>query len=163
MHTCRVLDSELVFCLLFYGWPQFKLHPLKVKFKLSHVTTTFNFQRLLLNVVAIFCRLLQWVMIMSGEEIAVGALNFNGYVFFNFLNFFYEPILPWKLVSLLHTLKSLIEEHARLNFSDFLSTLLAYVKNEKFHPAHLLIYLVKKQVRWNFFPTLLVYSGLLFY
>ena len=102
---------------------------------------------------------------MSGEEIAVGALNFNGYVFFNFLNFFYEPILPWKLVSLLHTLKSLIEEHARLNFSDFHSTLLAifHVVNEKFHPARLLIYLVNKQAGWHFFPTLLVYSGLLVY
>jgi hypothetical protein len=41
----------------------------------------------------------------------------------------------------------LIEEHARLDFSDFLSTLLAifYVINEEFHPARLLIYLVKKQ------------------
>ena len=47
----------------------------------------------------------------------------------------------------LTTLKSLIEEHARLDFSDFLSTLLAifHVINEKFHPARLLIYLVKKQ------------------
>ena len=44
------------------------------------------------------------------------------------------------------TLKSLIEEHARLDFSDFLSTLLAifHVINEKFHPARLLIYLVNK-------------------
>ena len=63
------------------------------------------------------------------------------------------------------TLKSRIEEHARLNFSDFLSTLLAifHVVNEKFHPAHLLIYLVNKQAGWHFFPILLVYSGLLFY
>ena len=63
------------------------------------------------------------------------------------------------------TLKSLIEKHARLDFSDFLSTLLAifHVINEKFHPARLLIYLVNKQAGWHFFPTLLVYSGLLFY
>ena len=64
-----------------------------------------------------------------------------------------------------HTLKSLIEEHARLDFSDFLSTLLAifHVINKKFHPARLLTYLVKKQAGWNIFPTLLVYSDLLFY
>ena len=45
------------------------------------------------------------------------------------------------------TLKSQIEEHAHLDFSDFLSTLFAIfdVINEKFHPALLLIYLVKKQ------------------
>ena len=45
------------------------------------------------------------------------------------------------------TLKSLIEKHARLDFSDFHSTLLAifYVVNEKFHPARLLIYLVKNK------------------
>ena len=45
-----------------------------------------------------------------------------------------------------NSLKSLIEEHARLNSSDFLSTLLAisHVINEKFHPARLLIYLVNK-------------------
>ena len=45
------------------------------------------------------------------------------------------------------TLKSLIEEHARLDFSDFLSTLFAifHVINEKFNPARLLIYLVNKQ------------------
>ena len=45
------------------------------------------------------------------------------------------------------TLKSLIEEHARLDFSDFLSTLLAifHVINKKFHPARLLTYLVKKR------------------
>ena len=63
------------------------------------------------------------------------------------------------------TLKSLIEEHACLDFSNFLSTLLAifYVINEKFHPARLLIYLVNKQAGWHFFPSLLVYSGLLFY
>ena len=65
----------------------------------------------------------------------------------------------------LHTLKSLIEEHARLDFSDFLSTLLAifHVINEKFHPARLLIYLVNKLAGWQFFPSLLVYSGLLVY
>ena len=39
----------------------------------------------------------------------------------------------------LPTLKSLIEEHARLDFSDFLSTLLAifHVINKKLHPARL--------------------------
>ena len=63
------------------------------------------------------------------------------------------------------TLKSLIEEHARLDFSDFLSTLLTIfnVINEKFHSARLLIYLVNKQAGWHFFPTLLVYYGLLVY
>ena len=63
------------------------------------------------------------------------------------------------------TLKSLIEEHARLDFSDFLSTLLAilYVINANFLPACLLIYLVNKQAVWLFFPTLLIYSGLLVY
>ena len=42
---------------------------------------------------------------------------------------------------------SLIEEHARLDFSDFLSTLFAifHVINEKFLPARLLIHLVKNQ------------------
>ena len=66
---------------------------------------------------------------------------------------------------IMNTLKSLIEEHARLNFSDFLSTLLAilHVINEKFHPTRLLIYLVNKPAGWLFFPTLLVYSGLLVY
>ena len=47
-----------------------------------------------------------------------------------------------------YTLKSLIEEHARLDFSDFLSTLLLaifHVINKKFHPARLWTYLVKKQ------------------
>ena len=45
------------------------------------------------------------------------------------------------------TLKSLIKEYVSLDFSDFLSTLLAifHVINEKFHPACLLIYLVNKQ------------------
>ena len=64
-----------------------------------------------------------------------------------------------------NTLKFLIEEYTRLDFSDFLSTLLAifHVINKKFQPARLLTYLVKKQAGWNFFPTLLVYSGLLFY
>ena len=44
------------------------------------------------------------------------------------------------------TLKSLIEEHSRLDFSDFLSTLLTifHVINEKFHPARVFIYLVNK-------------------
>ena len=46
----------------------------------------------------------------------------------------------------LTTLKSLIEEHARLDFSDILSTLLTifHAINEKVHPARLLIYLVNK-------------------
>jgi hypothetical protein len=67
---------------------------------------------------------------------------------------------------LVSTLKSLIEEHARLDFSDFLSTLLAIFKvvNKKFHPARLLIYLVKKADRMEFFfPILLFYFGLLVY
>ena len=55
----------------------------------------------------------------------------------------------------LSTLKSLIEEHARLDFSDFLSTLLAifHVINVKFPPARLLIYLVNKQAGWHFFQA----------
>ena len=63
------------------------------------------------------------------------------------------------------TLKSLIEEHALLDFSDFLSPLLAifHVIYEKFLPDRLLVYLVNKQAGWHFFPSLLVYSGLLFY
>ena len=63
------------------------------------------------------------------------------------------------------TLKSLIEEHARLDFSDFLSTLLAifHAINEKFPPAPLLIYLVISKQGGTFFSSLLVYSGLLFY
>ena len=46
----------------------------------------------------------------------------------------------------LTTLNSLIEEHACLDFSNFLSTLLAifHVISEKFYPARLLIYLVNK-------------------
>ena len=50
-------------------------------------------------------------------------------------------------VYVLLTLKSLIEEHACLDFSGFLSTLLAifHVINRKFHPARLLIYLVNEQ------------------
>ena len=49
----------------------------------------------------------------------------------------------------------LIEEHARLDFSDFVSTLLSIFRaiNEKFHPARLLIYLVKKQAGWIFFSN----------
>ena len=63
------------------------------------------------------------------------------------------------------TLKSIIEEYARLDFSDFLSPLLAifHVINKKFYPARLLIYLVNKQAWLHFFPTLLIYSGLLVY
>ena len=50
-----------------------------------------------------------------------------------------------------------------LRFFRFFSTLLAifHLINKKFHHARLLTYLVKKQAGWNFFPTLLVYSGLL--
>ena len=53
------------------------------------------------------------------------------------------------------TLKSLIEEYARLDFSDFLSTLLAifHVINTKFHPARLLTYFSKKASRVEFFPN----------
>ena len=42
-----------------------------------------------------------------------------------------------RLFHLVHTLKSLIKEYARLDFSDFFSTLLAifHVINKKFHPA----------------------------
>ena len=63
------------------------------------------------------------------------------------------------------TLKSLIEDDARLDCSNFPSTLLAifHVIKDKFPPAGLLIYLVNKQAGWHFFPSLLVYSGLLFY
>ena len=43
--------------------------------------------------------------------------------------------------SFITTLKSLIEEHARLDFSDFL---FFHVINEKFHPAHLVIDLLSK-------------------
>ena len=76
----------------------------------------------------------------------------------------------WLIINI--TLKSLIEEHARLDFSDFLSTLFAifpparlliYLVKKKFHPARLSIYLVIKQAGWHFFPSLLVYSGLLLY
>ena len=53
--------------------------------------------------------------------------------------------------------RRLIEEHARLDFFDFLSTLFAifHVINLEFHPARLLIYLVKKQAGWFFFQTCL--------
>ena len=63
------------------------------------------------------------------------------------------------------TLKSLIEEQACLDYSDFLSTVLAifHAINKKFHPARLLTYLVKMQAGWIFYPTLLVNSGLLFF
>ena len=63
------------------------------------------------------------------------------------------------------TLKSLIEENACLDLSDFLSTLLAifHVINEKFPPARLLIYLVISKQGGTFFPSLRIYSGLLFY
>ena len=56
------------------------------------------------------------------------------------------------------TLKSLIEEHARLDISDFLSTLLAifHVINKKLQPARLLTYLVKSR-QGVIFPTLLFY------
>ena len=82
-----------------------------------------------------------------------------------FFQFDFSPYRKIDAYCHLLTLKSLIEEHARLDFSDFLSTLLAifHVINKKFHPARLLIYLVNKQAGWHFFPSLLVYSGLLFY
>jgi hypothetical protein len=50
-----------------------------------------------------------------------------------------------------------------LSFFRCLSTLLAiyHVMNEKFHPAHLLIYVVNKQVEWHFFSNPAHYSGLL--
>ena len=69
------------------------------------------------------------------------------------------------MMSAVITWKSLTEEHARLDFADFLSTLLAifHVIDEKFHPTRLLIYLVNKQAGGHFFPSLLVYFGLLFY
>ena len=53
------------------------------------------------------------------------------------------------------TLKSLIEENARLDFSDFLSTLLVsfHLISRKFHSTHLLIYLVNKQAGWHFFSN----------
>jgi hypothetical protein len=43
----------------------------------------------------------------------------------------------------LTTLKSLIEEHARLDFSDYLSTLFAifHVINEKFHPGDQIVWI----------------------
>ena len=50
-------------------------------------------------------------------------------------------LLSWSIMENLLTLKSLIEEHARLDFSDSLSTLLAI-----FHPARLLFYLVKWRI-----------------
>ena len=56
----------------------------------------------------------------------------------------------------LRTLKSQIEEHVRL-------IAIFYVINQKFHSARLLIYLVNKQAGWHFLPSLLIYSGLLFY
>jgi hypothetical protein len=55
----------------------------------------------------------------------------------------------------IHTLKSLIGEHARLD-----SLAIFHVINEKFHPARLLVYLVNNQEECLFFPTLLGYSGL---
>ena len=62
-------------------------------------------------------------------------------------------------------LKSIIEEHARLDFSDFLSTLLVifHLLHEKFHPARLLIYLVKNR-QGEFFskPACLFRSARLF-
>ena len=53
----------------------------------------------------------------------------------------------------LSTLKSLINEHARLAFLEFFSTILSFfhVINEKFHLTRLLIYLVNKQAGRHFF------------
>ena len=52
------------------------------------------------------------------------------------------------------TLKSLINEHARLAFLEKISTILSifHVINIKFHHTRLLIYLVNKQAGWCFFP-----------
>ena len=47
-------------------------------------------------------------------------------------------------------------QHARLDFSDFLFTLLAifHVMNEKFHPARLLVYILSKKAgRMEFFSN----------
>ena len=54
------------------------------------------------------------------------------------------------------TLKSLIEEHVRLDFSDFFfhPAHNFYVANKKFHPAGLFIYLVNKQAGQHFFSNL---------
>ena len=51
-------------------------------------------------------------------------------------------------------LKSLINEHARLAFLEFFSTILSFfhVINKQFHLTRLLIYLVNKQAGWHFFP-----------
>ena len=83
----------------------------------------------------------------------------------NFQGFLFHAYWSKAFSEIICTLKSLIEEHARLDSSDFLSTLLAifHVINKKFQPNRLLTYLVKKQAGRNFFATLLVYSGLLFY
>ena len=63
------------------------------------------------------------------------------------------------------TLKSLIEEHARLDFSDFLSTLFAIFScnKQKIPPCSFIDLLSEKAGRRILFPTLLVYSGLLVY
>ena len=47
------------------------------------------------------------------------------------------------------------DEHACLDFSNFLSTLLTifHVINEKLHPAPLLIYLVNKRAEGSFFSN----------
>ena len=60
------------------------------------------------------------------------------------------------------TLKSLIEEHARLDLSDFLSTLLAifHVINKKFPPACLLIYLVISKQGGTLFSFIPVCSSI---
>ena len=94
----------------------------------------------------------------------------SGYIFTSFLFFYPRFVDSTRKPSsggmakhnwVMHwtTLKSLIEDHARLDFSDFLSTLLAIfhvIINETFHP-------VNKQGGWHVFPTLLVYYGLLLY
>ena len=61
------------------------------------------------------------------------------------------------------TLKSIIEEHACLYLSDFLSPMLAIFHVINFQSARLLIYLVNKQADLHFLANLLIYSGLLVY
>ena len=79
----------------------------------------------------------------SGIQCKIDAVCIFGQIISDFSTIYGVAVMKWNFL----TLKSLIEEHAHLNFADFLSTLLAifYVINEKFHPAHLLIYLKSLQ------------------
>ena len=101
------------------------------------------------------------VFLMGSQHVCTLCANYRTRAIISSGLYIFYPIFEVHLC----TLKSLIEEHACLNFSDFHSALLAifHVINKKFHPARLLIYLVNKQAGWHFFPTLLVYSGLLVY